>query len=107
MQKGDIVLIRFPFTDFSGNKNRPALVLASSEMDITVAFISTQLKWKEDTDLFIKPNKYNGLKKESLLRLRKLATIDKDFALGRLGLIDDKALKLVNQNLIKILSLQE
>ena len=51
MKKGDIILIPFPFTDLSGNKNRPALVLVNSELDITVAFISTQLKWKEETDI--------------------------------------------------------
>jgi len=74
-------------------------VLASSELDIMLVFISTQLKWKEDTNLLIKPAKPNGLKKESLFRHRKLATIDKDFAFGRLGQIDEKILKLVNQNL--------
>ena len=47
MEKGDIILIPFPFTDLKGNKNRPALILINSELDITLAFISTQLKWKE------------------------------------------------------------
>jgi len=41
MKKGDIILVPFPFTDLSGSKNRPALVIADSELDVTVAFIST------------------------------------------------------------------
>jgi mRNA interferase MazF len=48
MTKGDIVLIPFPFTDLSGIKNRPALILAEGEVDVTVSFITTQQKWQED-----------------------------------------------------------
>ena len=44
MNKGDIVLIPFPFTDLSINKNRPAVILIESEDDVTVCFITTQLK---------------------------------------------------------------
>ena len=88
MEKGDILLIPFPFTDLKGNKNRPALVLIDSEFDVTLAFISTQVKWKEESDVLLKPNKNNGLKKESLLRLSKIATIDKNLALGRIGRMD-------------------
>ena len=62
MKKGDIILIPFPFTDLTGNKNRPALVLVDREMDVTVAFISTQLKWQEETDVLLKPTVENGLK---------------------------------------------
>ena len=107
MKKGDIVLIPFPFTDLSGSKNRPALVLVSGEMDVTLAFISTQLKWKEDTDVLLKPTKENGLKIESVVRLSKLATIDKELAIGRLGRIDSKTREQVNKNIIKILKLDE
>jgi mRNA interferase MazF len=107
MEKGDLLLIPFPFTDLSGSKNRPALVLVNGEIDVTLAFISTQLKWKEDTDVILKPTKENGLKTESIIRLSKLATIDKELAIGKLGEIDTKTRKQVNKNLIEILRLNE
>jgi mRNA interferase MazF len=107
MQKGDIILIPFPFTDLSGNTNRPALVLVNGEMDVTLAFISTQLKWKDETDIILKPSVGNGLKKESLLRLSKIATIDKLLALGLLGKIDSRLMKQVNHNLTKLFKLNE
>jgi mRNA interferase MazF len=45
MNKGDIVLVPFPFTDLTGNKYRPALILIESEEEVTVCFITTQMKW--------------------------------------------------------------
>lgn len=43
MKKGDIILLPFPFTDLSGAKNRPAVLLVYNKLDIVVAFITTQL----------------------------------------------------------------
>jgi len=63
MNKGDIVLIPFPFTDLSGLKNRPALILIAGETDITLSFITTQLKWEEPLDVIIEPSLENGIKK--------------------------------------------
>ncbi len=85
MAKGDNILISFPFTDLSGSKLRPSVVLADTSEDITVAFITTQLKWQEPTDLLLTPALSNGLKKPSLIRLSKLATLDKTLIKGRMG----------------------
>ena len=107
MKKSDIVLIPFPFSDLTGNKNRPALVLVGNEKDVTVAFISTQLHRKEETDILMQPDTENGFKKESLIRLSKLTTIDKDLVFGRLGRLDNTTVKLVNKNLKIIMKLDE
>jgi mRNA interferase MazF len=105
MTKGDIVLIPFPFTDLSGIKNRPALILVDGESDVTVSFITTQLKWQEDFDVRVEPTQTNGLKGSSLIRLSKLATIDKDLVIGKLGNLSSNELTNVDKNLIKIFKL--
>ena len=102
MQKGDIVLIPFPFTDMTGNKKRPALILASGSLDVTVCFISTQLHWQDSTDLLLQPGITNGLKKPSLVRIGKIATIDKALVIGKLGNIDAKQIKELDKKLLQI-----
>ncbi|NDP26768.1 MAG: type II toxin-antitoxin system PemK/MazF family toxin [Flavobacterium sp.] len=105
MKKGDIILLSFPFTDLKGKKIRPALVLVVSDLDVIVAFITTQFKWQNPYDILLDPNESNGLKKTSLLRLSKITTIDKDLIRGKLGELDALDVQNINQNLIKILNL--
>ncbi len=88
MAKGDIVLITFPFTDLSGTKLRPAVVLIDSQDDLTDCFITTQTQWQEKNDLLINPTTSNGLRKKSLIRISKIATLDKTLAKGLLGKLD-------------------
>ena len=99
MEKGDIVLIAFQFTDLSGNKLRPAVVLAASDLDLTVCFITTQLHWQEPSDMVLLPTSDNGLKKQSLLRISKLATIDKLLAKGLLGKLNLNEMAVLNDKL--------
>ncbi len=85
MAKGDIVLITFPFTNLSGSKLRPAVVLAETSLDLTVCFITTQLGWQEPSDVVLTPTSTNGLRKPSLIRTSKIATLDRTLAKGLLG----------------------
>ena len=106
MRKGDIVLIPFPFTDLSGQKKRPALVLITTITDVTVAFITSQLQWQSEYDINLEPSPENGLKKISLIRLSKLATIDIELVIGRVGSLSEVEIEELNKNLIELLQLK-
>jgi mRNA interferase MazF len=99
MLKGDIILVPFPFTNLSTTKLRPALILIENTLDVTVSFITTQLQWLEPTDIILQPQPANGIKKPSLVRLSKMATIDKSLIVGTIGSIDQNQLAEVNLNL--------
>lgn len=106
MQKGNIVLITFPFSDLSGNKLRPALVLAETANDITAIFITSQLKSPNYLDIPLSPSPTNGIKKPSVLRTSNIATLDKSLVKGLLGFLDTNTLKHVDNSLISYVQLQ-
>ncbi len=106
MNKGKIVLIPFPFTDLKGNKNRPAVVLYANDLDVTICFITTELKWQEEFDITLTPTELNGLKAKSLIRINKIATIDTDLILGELGDLTSIQIKELNKSLINLLQLK-
>ena len=105
MTKGDLVLISFPFTDLSGSKLRPAVIIADSSLDITVCFITTQLQWQETTDVQLFPSSNNGLKRPSLIRTSKIATLDKSIAKGLLGKLSHDEVSDLNAKLKSLLQL--
>jgi len=105
MKKGTVVLIPFPFTDLRGNKIRPAVVLNTSELDVTICFITSELKWKTEYDVPISPSKNNGLKVSSLIRTNKIATIDSTLVLGELGKLSDVEIVKLDKCLKKLFQL--
>ena len=102
MKKGDVVLIKFPFTDLSGSKLRPALVLIETGNDVLVAFITSVLSEKFTGDVSLVKSVENGLKKDSVLRLSKLATLSKELIAGKIGNFTTEELTKVNRGLREI-----
>ncbi len=99
---GQIVLVTFPFTTGSVAKNRPALVLVDEgDSDVLLARITTQLH-STATDCVIQDWRGAGLLAPSVVRLCKLATLDKSLVkrvLGTLQATDKLASKTVLQRL--------
>jgi mRNA interferase MazF len=106
MAKGDIVLIIFPFTDLSGNKLRPAVILGETNQDVTVCFITTKTEWQEQTDIVLQPNDNNGLHKLSLIRVGKIATLEKSMIKGLMGRLLVNEVSELNSKLKLVFSLK-
>ena len=84
---GSIVLTRFPFTDLTGDKRRPALVVSRDNdrrSDLVVCFITSVPREGPDTAA-IAATSGTGLKVPSVVRFDKLATLDCAVIAGRLG----------------------
>ncbi len=102
MSKGTIVLIPFPFTDLSGHKVRPAVVLHNQKKgeDCVVAFISSvQNKKRGIYEICVNSSKVNGLKVNSTIRISKIATLQKKIILGELGTLEPAIVKEVDEML--------
>ncbi len=84
---GAIVLARFPFTDLTGEKRRPALVVSRDNdrrPDLVVCFITSVPR--EGPDMApLGPGDGTGLKRPSLVRFDKLATLDRSVIAGQIG----------------------
>ena len=105
MKKGDIIQVNFPFTDLQSAKKRPALVLAVEAPDVTVAFITGNLRLKRHYDVVIQPDALNRLSKPSLARVVKAATLDPSQIYGRIGELTAADLQAVDAGLRQALQL--
>ncbi len=114
MKRGTIILTPFPFTDLSKNKVRPALIVSSNnrkDNDVIIAFISSVVEPDNLSQTYILLDskdiifKETGLKTISVIRIEKLATIDKKIILGELESIDKQFMNRIDENLKIVLDL--
>lgn len=103
---GQIVLTPFPYTDLTGAKLRPVLMLrkASRFDDWLVCMVSSQVHQTEaglDEIISVADADFvgSGLKAQSVFRLSRLAVLDGALLLGSIGEISEKRLGNVRQRL--------
>lgn len=94
MRRGKVILTPFPFTDLRGQKVRPAVIVSSDSRrgaDVIIAFISSVFDPAnlEPTDVLLRRSdpdfSRTGLRRHSVFKLDKLATINRHIILGELG----------------------
>ncbi|MBM2809780.1 MAG: hypothetical protein HW416_539 [Chloroflexi bacterium] len=91
MARGDVVLVPFPFTDLSGQKRRPALIVSPDSFDpedlvlcaITSRLSGVPLPW--DVPLEIQDLAEGRLPHPSVVKVGKLFTMHQALIVGRFG----------------------
>jgi len=82
---GEIVLLSFPFADATRVKRRPALVLLDTgDEDIVVARVTSQVA-QRPFDVELVEWRRAGLLLPSVVRVHKVATLEKRLVEQRLG----------------------
>jgi len=98
----EIWLVAFPFSDLSSNKLRPALVIAIHREEVIILGIFSKIPdgdlretWvlvsEEDDDF-----QETKLKKSSLIRCDKIATVNQSIFQKRLGILSSQLMGKVN-----------
>lgn len=104
--KGDVVLVPFPYSDLSGAKKRPVLVLADlSRDDAIVCQITTQIV-NDGYSVEIKNSDLvaGKLLKASYVRPNRLFTVDTNIVENKIGAISPAKTVEVVARILKILS---
>jgi mRNA interferase MazF len=102
LQKGDLILVPFPFTDLTATKIRPALVIWTDQLDVTVCFISSQNLSKISVEEFIVEEldpefSQTGLKISSKIMVSKIVTIERSLIKRKLGNLGSNLLSQLDQ----------
>ncbi|MDP3434193.1 MAG: type II toxin-antitoxin system PemK/MazF family toxin [Bacteroidota bacterium] len=84
---GQVVLLRFPFTDGLTFKRRPALIINDcGDGDVIVCRITSKI-YRSDFDVEIQNLIESGLKLPSVIRVHKIATLEKELVELKMGQI--------------------
>jgi mRNA interferase MazF len=106
---GDVILVPFPFTDQSGLKRRPAVVISSAEYnvrrhDLVIMAISSQIRPRlQFGEVMVAEWRKAGLLAPSLIK-PVLTTIERRLVLKRLGHLPKADLGLLRASLRAILA---
>lgn len=101
--RGDVVLVPFPFTNLSRAKQRPALVISPDALnaardDVLIVAITSRVPATLAADEFLIPADdlaACGLPKPSVLKLTKLVSLHRQLVLKRIGTLPPASMDMV------------
>ena len=115
VSRGDVVLVDYPFSDGTGSKVRPALVVQANSLnrridDTILASISRSTHRASATQLFIDistiDGAQSGLRQNSMVQCENLLTYDQGLLIAKIGDLTPFLMQQVNDCLKTSLDLK-
>lgn len=99
-----IVLVPFPYSDLTGKKVRPALVMSNprfnKDEDVIICALTSAIKKRPYSIIIDSKNTlHKNLRDESQIRVDTLTRIKKDLVIKEIDILDDNTFKKVLENL--------
>ncbi len=108
-QQGDIVVIRFPFSDLAGEKKRPAPIISNEKVNQTGDYLMVQITSRiryDSLTLAINKNDFVNDKElplESCIRLHKIFLLNENLIISKNTAVKPAFLDVVIERIIKLL----
>ncbi|PIS39321.1 MAG: type II toxin-antitoxin system PemK/MazF family toxin [Candidatus Nealsonbacteria bacterium CG08_land_8_20_14_0_20_38_20] len=108
---GEVVLVPFPFTDWSNLKQRPALIISSQnfnrrQSDVILCAITSHIPEKFSPEEYFLPKTDQisaGLLKPSIVKIGKIITLNQTLVRKTLGKISKNTLREIFKGVYQIL----
>ena len=109
--RGDVVLVPFPFTDLTTQKQRPGLVISSKTFndaspDAIILAITSQVSkdlQPSDYSLSLDEQKKGGLPKPSIVKAAKVVTLSQGLIRKTLGRLTEETVDQIVGKLVSII----
>ena len=109
MNRGDVILVRFPHPSGLRGKKRPAVIVQEDRFDatssITICAFTTDPTDAPLLRMLIEPSERNGLTNASRLMIDKITTVPKARLGKRIGKLNDEDVVRLNRALTVFLGL--
>ena len=93
---GEFWVADIPFTDASGSKKRPVLILWSDGADLVAAAVTTAMP-RSPMDVALADWQASGLRRVSTVRLSRLDCLERSLMVARIGTISSSDAERVKQ----------
>ncbi len=103
--KGDVVIVDFPFSDLSGVKKRPALVISQLNRDDAIVCQITTKNSSDGYSIQLDASDFmtGSLKHPSNIRPNRLFTVDTNIISGTAGRIKPAKIEEVTKKIVEII----